>query len=97
VRIGEENRSRESGKHNIANLHAGCRDGFADGEVVCAKELGEVVKEKQEDTEDTLLESAGSFGHRTSFEEWGGEVQESQEQAMESRPAFSIWRDQHLG
>lgn len=97
VRIGEKNRSRESGKHNIANLDAGCGDGLADGEVVCAKELREVMEEKQEYTENTLLESAGSLGHCTGFEERGGEVQESQKEAMESRPTFSVWRDQHLG
>lgn len=97
VRVGKEDRSRESGKHHIPNLDARCRDGLADGEVVRAEELGKVVEEEQEYTEDTLLESAGCLGHSTGLEERGGEVQESQKKAVESGPAFSVWRDQHLG
>jgi hypothetical protein len=46
VGIREENRSRESGQHDIADLYAGRGGSFADGEVVCAEELRKVMEEK---------------------------------------------------
>jgi hypothetical protein len=97
-RVGkaELGRDRERRKDEVVELSASRRDGVAKSVGGLTEEVGEVVKEDEEDALGSDVEGAGRLGELGATEEGREETEEGDELAKERSPSLEVERSVNI-
>mmetsp|Transcript_65769 Transcript_65769/g.143570 ORF Transcript_65769/g.143570 Transcript_65769/m.143570 type:complete len:807 (-) Transcript_65769:493-2913(-) len=89
--------AREGRQDEVAHLDAARGDDVAQGEVVLAQELREVVQEHEEDTERAAVQHGHGLGELGVAQVLLQKAEQVNQQPMEGRPALCVLRVEKLG
>jgi hypothetical protein len=89
MRVRKDDRHRERAEDDVAKLDATRRNGIAEAKVVFAKELWEIVKKDEEESEGAAIQITRCELEISFFQERSQELEEGKKELVECRPALT--------